>query len=83
MMLPVRYGMGFMLGGERLSFYGPQSARAFGHLGFTNVLAWADPDRDISVALMNNGKPFITPQLLAWLAVPRIIAQRIPRASAS
>lgn len=78
-MLPVQYGMGFMLGGERLSFYGGRTPRAFGHLGFTNVLAWADPERDISVALMNNGKPFVTPELLLWLNIPRVISARVPR----
>src|SRR5262249_8851364 len=50
--LPVRYGMGFMLGGDRFTPYGPHTPRAFGHLGFTNVVAWADPDRQISVGLM-------------------------------
>jgi CubicO group peptidase (beta-lactamase class C family) len=73
--MPVRYGMGFMLGGEVFSPYGPHSPRAFGHIGFTNVIAWADPDRDISVGLMTSGKPFITPGQLTWLAVARTIAR--------
>jgi CubicO group peptidase (beta-lactamase class C family) len=76
--MPVRYGMGFMLGGKRFSFYGSDSAHAFGHLGFTNVLAWADPDRDISVGFMTSGKPFITPGQLTWLSVARTIARRCP-----
>src|SRR5262249_54938722 len=42
--MPVRYGMGFMLGGPTVSPYGANTPRAFGHLGFTNVLAYADPD---------------------------------------
>ncbi|MEE2961646.1 MAG: serine hydrolase domain-containing protein [Myxococcota bacterium] len=77
--LPVRYSMGFMLGGDYLSFYGFNSRHAFGHLGFTNVLAYADPDRDISVCLMNTGKPFVTPRLLAWLNVMRVIASQTPK----
>jgi CubicO group peptidase (beta-lactamase class C family) len=77
--LPVKYGLGFMLGDERVSFYGPGTPAAFGHLGFTNVLAWADPERDISVALMNNGKPFITPELVAWMRIMWTIGARIPR----
>jgi CubicO group peptidase (beta-lactamase class C family) len=81
-LLPIRYSLGFMLGADRLSFYGSQSAKAFGHLGFTSVLAWADPERDISVSLMNNGKPFISAGLLAWLNVPRTIARMFPRSSA-
>lgn len=79
MMLPIRYGMGFMLGGEYVSFYGPGTPRAFGHLGFTNVLAWADQQRDISVALMNNGKPFIAPRLVKWINIMITIARRVPR----
>lgn len=78
-LLPVRYGLGFMLGADMLSFYGPGTPRAFGHLGFTNVLAWADPERDISVALMNNGKPFLSPALVWWANIMRTIAARIPR----
>ena len=77
--LPVRYSMGFMLGGDYLSFYGFNSRHAFGHLGFTNVLAYADPDRDISVCLMNTGKPFVTPKLLAWLNIMRVIASQMPK----
>ncbi len=77
--LPIRYGLGFMLGGQTMGFYGRGSAQAFGHLGFTNVLAYADPERDISVALMNNGKPLVTPELLLWLNITYTIAQRIPR----
>jgi CubicO group peptidase (beta-lactamase class C family) len=73
--LPVRYGMGFMLGTEAFSLYGAASPRAFGHVGFTNVIAWADPDRDLAVGLMTSGKPFVTPGQLAWLAVPRTIAR--------
>lgn len=72
--LPVRYGMGFMLGGERFTPYGPHTPRAFGHIGFTNVVAWADPDRLLSVGLMTSGKPFITPGQIAWLRVARTIS---------
>ena len=78
-MLPVRYGAGFMLGGDYLSFYGLGTPRAFGHLGLSNILAWADPERDISVALLNNGKPFITPELLLWLNIPRGISSAFSR----
>ncbi len=76
--VPIRYGMGFMLGGKRFSLYGGDSPRAFGHIGFTNVAAWADPDRDISVCLMTSGKPFITPGQVAWVKVARAIARECP-----
>lgn len=74
--MPVRYGMGFMLGGQTFSPYGPRTPNAFGHIGFTNVLAYADPDRALSVGLMTSGKPFITPGQLTWLNVARTIARR-------
>ena len=80
--LPVRYGMGFMLGGRWLSLYGHDTAHAFGHIGFTNVLVYADPERDVSVALMTSGKPFITPGQLFWLNVARVIARVCPKKQA-
>lgn len=73
--LPVRYGMGFMLGDTRFSPYGADTANAFGHVGFTNVIAYADPDRALSVGLMTSGKPFITPGQISWLNVARTIAR--------
>jgi len=39
------------------------------------VVAWADPDRDLSVGLMTSGKPFITPGQLVWLNVARTISR--------
>ncbi|SEQ83101.1 CubicO group peptidase, beta-lactamase class C family [Solimonas aquatica] len=56
LLLPMRYSAGFMLGENPFGLFGLKSRRAFGHLGFVNVLAWADPSRDISVALLNTGK---------------------------
>jgi CubicO group peptidase (beta-lactamase class C family) len=72
---PVRYGMGFMLGGNWFSLYGADSPRAFGHIGFTTVALWADPERDLSVCIMTSGKPFITPGQVTWLKVARTIAK--------
>jgi CubicO group peptidase (beta-lactamase class C family) len=79
LMMPIPLSMGFMLGLRSFGFYGPRTANAFGHLGFTNVLGWADPDRDISVAFMNTGKPLLSARMLAWLNVTRVIGTRIPR----
>lgn len=64
--VPLRYGVGFMLGGDYLSFYGPDTSHAFGHLGFTNVVAWADREREVSVAFMTSGKPLFYPALF-WM----------------
>jgi CubicO group peptidase (beta-lactamase class C family) len=63
LVLPLRYAMGFMLGGHTLSLYGPNTAAAFGHIGFTNIVTWADPDRQVSGALMTSGKPIIYPEI--------------------
>lgn len=63
LILPLRYAMGFMLGGRTLSLYGPDTESAFGHLGFTNIISWADPDRQIAGTLMTSGKPLVYPEL--------------------
>jgi CubicO group peptidase (beta-lactamase class C family) len=76
---PFRFGMGFMLGSDRSSVLGPDTPEAFGHMGFTNILIYADPERDISVALLNNGKPFIAVESLWWLNIARTITQTIPK----
>ena len=76
---PVRYGMGFMLGAKVASVYGLDTPRAFGHLGFSNVFVWADPERDLAAALLTTGKPALAPGMarLWWLL--STIARRIPR----
>jgi CubicO group peptidase (beta-lactamase class C family) len=79
LVFPIRYSLGFMLGARVASPFGHNIPRGFGHLGFTNVLAYTDPERKTSVALMNTGKPFITLQQLVWLNVARVISNQIPR----
>jgi CubicO group peptidase (beta-lactamase class C family) len=56
---PLRWGLGIMLGGP-ISLFGLGATHAFGHLGFTNILGWADPERRIGVAILNSGKPMIS-----------------------
>jgi CubicO group peptidase (beta-lactamase class C family) len=58
--LPIRYGLGFMLGSEYLSLFGWDNPAAFGHVGFTNTFSWADPERQLAVALLTNGKPVVS-----------------------
>jgi CubicO group peptidase (beta-lactamase class C family) len=79
--LPFRYGMGFMLGAEWFSLYGPDTSHAFGHLGFTNVICWADPERAVAAALMTSGKPFIYPELYYLYDVLRQIGLACPKAA--
>jgi len=58
--MPLRYGLGFMLGGKRLSLFGTDNPHAFGHLGFTNTFSWADPERQLGVALLTTGMPVLS-----------------------
>lgn len=59
LIIPFRYSAGMMLGGKTFGLFGPNTEKAFGHLGLTNNLCWADPARDISVALLTTGKPVL------------------------
>lgn len=58
--LPIAYSTGFMLGSRYLSMFGWNHPRVFGHLGLTNVLCWADPERDLSAAILTTGKPVLS-----------------------
>lgn len=77
--IPLRYGMGFMLGGEWFSLYGLDTAHAFGHLGFTNIVGWADPARHLAGAIMTSGKPVLYPELYRALALLHAIATACPK----
>jgi CubicO group peptidase (beta-lactamase class C family) len=91
--LPFRYGAGFMLGAQWLSLYGPDTRYAFGHLGFTNIVSWADPERRVAAALMTSGKPLIYPEIVHLFDVMRQIGRacgkgprrpaRVPQATAA
>jgi CubicO group peptidase (beta-lactamase class C family) len=72
---PLRHASGFMLGASALSLFGPDTDEAFGHLGFTNVLGWADPERALSVGLMTSGKPMLHPALADLWLLTRAIGQ--------
>ena len=63
--LPLRFSAGFMLGGNPMGLYGLKTHHAYGHLGFSNIFCWADPERDISVAILTTGKPIIGNNVLA------------------
>jgi CubicO group peptidase (beta-lactamase class C family) len=77
--VPLRYGMGFMLGGEWLSLYGFDSQHAFGHLGLTNIVGWADPQRHLSVAVMTSGKPVFYPEMHRGVQLVYTIASSCPK----
>jgi CubicO group peptidase (beta-lactamase class C family) len=80
---PLRYGLGFMLGARVLSLYGPDTELAFGHLGFTNVIGWADPERALAGALNTSGKPVLYPELPDLWSVMRRIGREAPKVGAS
>ena len=68
LLVPLRYSAGMMLGASPWGLYGPDTSKAFGHLGFANIIVWADRERDISVALLNTGK------LVAGIHLPWLLA---------
>ncbi len=76
---PSRYSCGFMLGARYLSLFGPDTELAFGHLGFTNILGWADPERALSVAIITSGKPILYPELPTFWNLMRTIGAAAPK----
>ena len=81
--VPLRYGMGFMLGGRWLSLYGQDTSYAFGHLGLSNILSWADPERQLSAAITTSGKPFLYPEIVFLLDAVRRITLACPKVAPS
>lgn len=79
---PFRYGIGFMLGSNWVSLYGPDTTQAFGHLGMTNIVSWADPERQIAVTIMTSGKPLLYAEIYYAYDVVRQIAAGCPKVSA-
>ncbi len=73
---PTRFSYGLMLGARVVSLYGRDTQHAFGHLGYTNMLAWADPQRALSCAVLTSGKPILYPEVgrFYWL-MQRITSQ--------
>ncbi|TFG94689.1 MAG: class A beta-lactamase-related serine hydrolase [Myxococcales bacterium] len=81
--LPIRYGLGFMLGSEGPSLFGWNNPRAFGHVGFTNVLSWADPQRRLAVALLTSGKPILGPHVARLVQLMVEIGRAFPKVCGS
>ncbi len=77
--LPLRYGLGFMLGGRYMSLFGPDTSHAYGHLGFTNILSWCDPERALSVAVLTSGKPFLNIEILRLFQLVLTIGRAFPK----
>src|SRR5437588_2251434 len=80
---PTRFAYGLMLGSSWISLFGRDTQHAFGHLGFTNMLAWADPERALACAVMTNGKPLIYPELPRFYKLMQRIAYSAPKVPGS
>lgn len=72
---PIAFSQGYMLGGRMLSLFGPDTQQAFGHLGWINILSWADPERALSVAMITTGKAVIYPEIARFWQVTRRIGR--------
>jgi CubicO group peptidase (beta-lactamase class C family) len=83
LLVPLRYSAGMMLGASPWGLYGPDTSRAFGHLGFANIVTWADRERDISVALLNTGKLVAGIHMPALLGLLGSISRNCPKLSAT
>ena len=81
LLVPVRYSAGMMRGSASVGLYGPDTDQAFGHLGFTNNLIWADPERDISVSLLTTGKLIVGLHLPYLMLLLRNISRYCPKLS--
>ena len=79
LLAPLRYSHGMMLGGNPVGLFGPMTGHAFGHLGFSNIFCWADPERDISVSLLTSGKPIVGPHLPALARLLASISFNAPK----
>ena len=76
--IPMRFSPAFMLGENPVGLWGPNCREAFGHIGFMTVLCWADPRRDISVALLNTGKSVAPTALLQTVKIVGAISRACP-----
>jgi CubicO group peptidase (beta-lactamase class C family) len=53
--VPVRWALGFHLGGPVSAFGRRSSPLTYGHSGHGSTTAWADPELDLAVAFFTNG----------------------------
>ena len=79
LLAPMRYALGPMLGSNPIGLFGPMTGQAFGHLGFSNILCWADPERDISVSILTTGKSVVGTHLPALAKTLYQISTNCPK----
>jgi len=80
--MPLRFSQGFMLGGAPFGLYGANSHHAYGHVGLVNNITWADPERQIAVALLVSGIPLLAGNLPALMRLISRIGSACPRVAA-
>jgi CubicO group peptidase (beta-lactamase class C family) len=79
LMAPIRYGLGFMLGNKGMGPFGKDNPEAFGHIGLSNIFTWADPERQLAVALLTTGKPLVAPHVVPLFGLLNDIGRVFPR----
>ena len=79
LLLPMRYSAGLMLGDEPFGLWGPHSPDAFGHVGLINKFAWADPQRQLSAAILTSGILLVAHHLVPFAKLVGSIAGLAPR----
>ncbi|MFW0790584.1 serine hydrolase [Gordonia sp. CPCC 205333] len=75
---PLRWGTGYMLGSTRYGPFGRDAPDAFGHTGLTDIAMWADPQRELAVAVVSSGKPGSHPESKRYPAVLDAINSSFP-----
>ncbi len=74
LLLPMRYSAGLMLGDEPFGLWGAHSGEAFGHVGLINKFAWADPQRQLSAAILTSGILLVAHHLVPFGKMVQSIA---------
>ena len=77
--MPLRWGIGYMLGSNRFGPFGRYAPAAFGHTGLVNIAVWADPERGLSGGLISSGKPGGHREAKRYPALLDRITAEIPR----
>lgn len=78
LVLPLRFSAGMMLGDNPAGMFGGNSRHAYGHIGFLNIIAWGDPDRDLSCAILCNGKSIAPSSFTRLVRIIATITKAIP-----
>lgn len=79
-LMPLRWGTGYMLGSKRFGPFGRNAPAAFGTCGLTNIAFWADPQRNLSAAVVSSGKPGSHPEAKRYPALLDTITAEVPTA---